>query len=36
VGPVQPELLDQWNIDLIQLDPADKEASVSSLLQSIL
>jgi SIR2-like domain len=35
VGPIQPELLDQWNIDLIQLDPADKEASVSNLLQCI-
>jgi hypothetical protein len=33
VGPLQPELLEQWNIDLIQLDPADKEASVASLLQ---
>ena len=35
VGPIQPELLDQWNIDLIQLDPADKEASVADLLQRI-
>jgi hypothetical protein len=35
VGPIQPDLLDQWNIDLIQLDPTDKEASVAALLQSI-
>ncbi|MBN1210521.1 MAG: SIR2 family protein [Myxococcaceae bacterium] len=35
VGPIQPELLDQWNIDMIQLDPADKEASVTDLLQRI-
>jgi hypothetical protein len=35
VGPVQPDLLDQWNIDMIQLDPEDKEASVADLLQRI-
>ena len=35
VGPIQPDLLDQWNIDMIQLDPADKEASVADLLQRI-
>jgi hypothetical protein len=35
VGPIQPDLLDQWNIDLIQLDPADKVASVADLLQRI-
>jgi hypothetical protein len=35
VGPVQPELLEQWNIDMIQLDPADKEASVADLLERI-
>ncbi|HYH95651.1 SIR2 family protein [Hyalangium sp.] len=34
-GPIQPDLLEQWNIDLIQLDPADKEASVADLLQRI-
>lgn len=35
VGPIQPELLDQWNIDLILLDPTDKEASVAALLECI-
>ena len=35
VGPIQPELLEQWNIDMIQLDPTDKEASVADLLQRI-
>jgi hypothetical protein len=35
VGPIQPDLLDQWNIDMIQLDPTDKEASVADLLQRI-
>lgn len=35
VGPIQPDLLEQWNIDMIQLDPADKEASVAELLQCI-
>lgn len=35
VGPIQPDLLEQWNIDMIQLDPADKEASVADLLQRI-
>jgi hypothetical protein len=35
VGPIQPDLLEQWNIDMIQLDPTDKEASVADLLQSI-
>lgn len=35
VGPIQPDLLEQWNIDLIQLDPSDKEASVADLLQRI-
>ncbi len=35
VGPIQPKVLDQWNIDLIQLDPTDKEASVAGLLQCI-
>jgi hypothetical protein len=35
VGPIQPELLEQWNIDMIQLDPADKEASVADLLERI-
>jgi hypothetical protein len=35
VGPIQPDLLEQWNIDMIQLDPADKEASVADLLQRL-
>jgi SIR2-like domain len=35
VGPIQPDLLEQWNIDMIQLDPTDKEASVADLLQRI-
>jgi hypothetical protein len=35
VGPIQPALLEQWNIDLIQLDPTDKEASVADLLRRI-
>jgi hypothetical protein len=34
-GPIQPELLEQWNIDLILLDPADKESSVVDLLERI-
>lgn len=34
-GPIQPEILEQWNIDVIQLDPADKEASVADLLERI-
>lgn len=36
-GPVQPWLLDQWSIDVIQLDPNPKsrEASVAGLLESI-
>jgi NAD-dependent SIR2 family protein deacetylase len=34
-GPVQPELLDQWGIDVIQLDPTDKTASVAELLKLI-
>jgi hypothetical protein len=35
VGPIQPDLLEQWNIDMIQLDPADKGASVTDLLERI-
>jgi hypothetical protein len=35
VGPIQPELLERWNIDVIQLDPTDKDASVAGLLQCI-
>jgi len=35
VGPIQPDLLEQWNIDMIQLDPTNKEASVADLLQRI-
>lgn len=34
-GLVQPKLLEQWNIDVIQLEPADREASVAALLRSI-
>ncbi|MCP3142015.1 SIR2 family protein [Pyxidicoccus xibeiensis] len=34
-GPVQPTLLEKWNIDIIQLDPSDKSASVADLLQRI-
>ncbi len=34
-GLVQPDILQQWNIDVIQLDPTDKSASVAELLQSI-
>ncbi|WP_164018010.1 SIR2 family protein [Pyxidicoccus trucidator] len=34
-GPVQPMLLEQWNVDVIQLDPEDKTASVAELLRSI-
>ncbi|MBZ4418596.1 SIR2 family protein [Myxococcus sp. RHSTA-1-4] len=34
-GPVQPALLEKWNIDIIQLDPSDKSASVADLLQRI-
>ncbi|MDY7230850.1 SIR2 family protein [Hyalangium rubrum] len=34
-GPIQPELLEQWNIDMILLDPEDKNASVTDLLQRI-
>ncbi len=34
-GPVQPRILEQWGIDVIQLDPTDKEASVTELLQGI-
>lgn len=34
-GPVQPTLLEKWNIDIIQLDPSDKSASVAELLQRI-
>jgi hypothetical protein len=35
VGPVQPALLDQWNIDVIRLDPVDVNASVADLLTRI-
>jgi hypothetical protein len=34
-GPVQPALLEQWNVDVIQLDPTDKTASVAELLKCI-
>ncbi|QSQ19691.1 SIR2 family protein [Pyxidicoccus parkwayensis] len=34
-GLVQPMLLEQWNIDVIQLDPEDKTASVAELLKCI-
>jgi len=34
-GLVQPDILEQWNIDVIQLDPTDKSASVAKLLESI-
>jgi hypothetical protein len=34
-GLVQPDILAQWNIDVIQLDPTDKSASVAELLESI-
>ena len=34
-GLVQPDLLEQWNIDVIQLDPTDKSGSVAELLESI-
>ncbi|MGZ3458889.1 MAG: SIR2 family protein [Archangium sp.] len=34
-GLVQPDILEQWNIDVIQLDPTDKSASVAELLESI-
>ncbi|PTL76842.1 SIR2 family protein [Vitiosangium sp. GDMCC 1.1324] len=34
-GPVQPKILDEWGIDVIQLDPTDKTASVAELLQLI-
>jgi hypothetical protein len=34
-GPVQPEILHQWNIDVIELDPTDRNASVAELLQRI-
>lgn len=34
-GLVQPKLLEQWNIDVIQLEPMDREASVAELLRSI-
>jgi hypothetical protein len=35
VGQVQAELLERWNIDVIQLDPVDKSGSVTELLRSI-
>jgi hypothetical protein len=34
-GLVQPDILAQWNIDVIQLDPTDKSGSVAKLLESI-
>jgi len=34
-GPVQPRLLDQWNIDVIELDPTNKSESVADLLREI-
>ena len=34
-GPVQPRLLERWNIDVIELDPADMSASVAALLNGI-
>ena len=34
-GPVQPKLLERWNIDVIELDPADMNASVAALLNGI-
>ena len=34
-GPVQPRLLEQWNIDVIVLDPTDRGASVAALLSGI-
>jgi len=34
-GPVQPDLLEQWNIDVIQLDPSDIGRSVAELLQGL-
>lgn len=34
-GPVQPRLLERWNIDVIELDPADMNASVAALLNGI-
>jgi len=33
--PVQPKLLDRWNIDIILLDPTDKSKSVAELLRGI-
>ncbi len=33
--PVQPVLLDRWNIDVIVLDPIDKSKSVADLLNSL-
>jgi hypothetical protein len=34
-GPVQPDLLEQWNIDVIQLDPSDIGGSVAELLHGL-
>jgi len=34
-GLVQPQLLDQWHIDMITLDPNDKEGSVVELLNTL-
>jgi hypothetical protein len=34
-GPLQPDLLEQWNIDVIQLDPSDIGRSVAELLTGL-
>lgn len=34
-GLVQPTLLERWNIDVIELDPVDKPASITSLLNAL-